>query len=145
MSAHSLRKASLRRMAEAGCSEDQIAAVSGHRDTREIRVYVAAANRAKMADEGIRRTLASLAPAQTEPAPLGDVVQGAQEQSRAYRGRLLRELGVMAKEVAAPRKAPSFDLVTRNGTDGDYNFVEVKWRNMVGNMVGPGGLEPLTK
>ena len=144
MSAHSLRKAALRRMAEAGCSEDQIAAVSGHRDTREIRVYVAAANRAKMANEGMGRTLASLAPAHSEPAPLGDVVQEAKEQSRAYRAGLLRELGVTAKEVAVARKAPTFDLVTRNGTDGDYNFVEVKWRNMVG-VVGPGGLEPPTK
>ena len=85
--------------------------------------------------------MASLAPAHSEPAPLGDVVQEAKEQSRAYRAGLLRELGVTAKEVAVARKAPTFDLVTRNGTDGDYNFVEVKWRNMVG-VVGPGG--PLT-
>jgi integrase len=36
-SAHGLRKAFLRRMAEAGCSEDFIASISGHKDTREIR------------------------------------------------------------------------------------------------------------
>jgi hypothetical protein len=45
-------------MAEAGCSEEFIASISGHRDMREIRVYTAAANRARMADEGMAQTLA---------------------------------------------------------------------------------------
>ena len=58
-SAHGLRKAFLRRMAEAGCSEDYIASVSGHRDTREIRTYVQAANKARMARHGIKQTLAA--------------------------------------------------------------------------------------
>jgi integrase len=57
-SAHGLRKAFLRRMAEAGCSEDFIASISGHKDMREIRTYVAAANRSRMATEGMARTLA---------------------------------------------------------------------------------------
>jgi integrase len=57
-SAHRLRKAFLRRMAEAGCSEDYIASISGHRDYREIRTYVHAANKAKMATDGMARTLA---------------------------------------------------------------------------------------
>jgi integrase len=56
--AHGLRKAFLRRMAEAGCSEDFIASISGHRDMREVRTYVAAANKKRMADEGMARTLA---------------------------------------------------------------------------------------
>jgi hypothetical protein len=34
-------------MAEAGCSEDFIASISGHKDMREIKVYVAAANKAR--------------------------------------------------------------------------------------------------
>ena len=57
-SAHGLRKAFLRRMAEAGCSEDFIASISGHRDMREIRTYVEAANRSTMATEGMAKTLA---------------------------------------------------------------------------------------
>jgi integrase len=57
-SAHGLRKAFLRRMAEAGCSEDYIASISGHRDYREIRKYVQAANKARMATEGMAKTLA---------------------------------------------------------------------------------------
>ena len=57
-SAHGLRKAFLRRMAEAGCSEDFIASISGHKDMREIRTYVQEANRACMATEGMAKTLA---------------------------------------------------------------------------------------
>ena len=57
-SAHGLRKAFLRRMAEAGCSEDYIASISGHRDMDEIKVYVQAANKKRMADEGMAKTLA---------------------------------------------------------------------------------------
>jgi integrase len=64
-SAHGLRKAFLRRMAEAGCSEDYIASISGHRDTREIRTYVQAANKARMARHGMRQTLAAF-PARTD-------------------------------------------------------------------------------
>jgi integrase len=56
--AHGLRKAFLRRMAEAGCSEDYIASISGHKDMSEIRTYVRAADRARMATEGMARTLA---------------------------------------------------------------------------------------
>jgi integrase len=65
-SAHGLRKAFLRRMAEAGCSEEFIASISGHRDMREIRVYTAAANRARMADEGMTRTLARFGSGKTK-------------------------------------------------------------------------------
>ena len=56
-SAHGLRKAFLRRMAEAGCSEDFIASISGHRDYSEIRTYVQAANKARMATQGMARVL----------------------------------------------------------------------------------------
>ena len=64
-SAHGLRKAFLRRMAEAGCSEDYIASISGHKDLREIRTYVQAANKARMATQGMALTLARF-PAKTE-------------------------------------------------------------------------------
>ena len=56
--AHGMRKAFMRRMAEAGCSEDYIAAISGHTEMREIRVYVRAARRARMADDAMEITLA---------------------------------------------------------------------------------------
>jgi integrase len=56
--AHGLRKAFLKRMAEANCNEDYIASISGHKNMDEIRTYVRAANKAKMADDGMARTLA---------------------------------------------------------------------------------------
>lgn len=57
-SAHGLRKAFMKRMAEANCSEDYIASISGHRTMDEIRTYVQAANKARMADAGMEKTLA---------------------------------------------------------------------------------------
>jgi integrase len=48
-SAHGLRKAACRRLAEAGCSAPQIGAISGHKSLAEVQRYVEAANRAKMA------------------------------------------------------------------------------------------------
>src|SRR5262245_17066377 len=51
--AHGMRKAFLRRGAELGWSEDYLASFSGHRDMRELRTYVAAANKARMADKAM--------------------------------------------------------------------------------------------
>jgi len=44
-------------MAEAGCSKDFVASMSGHKEMREIRVYVQAANKAEMATAGMAQTL----------------------------------------------------------------------------------------
>jgi len=53
--AHGLRKAACRRLAEAGCSANEIASVSGHRDWREIRRYTDAAGQRGMARTGMGR------------------------------------------------------------------------------------------
>jgi integrase len=50
---HGLRKLCLIRLAEAGCTVNQIAAISGHRDLREIQLYVDAADRKRLARDGI--------------------------------------------------------------------------------------------
>lgn len=52
-SAHGLRKAAARRLAEAGCSASQIAAVTGHKSLREVERYVAAASQMKLADDAM--------------------------------------------------------------------------------------------
>ena len=52
-SAHGLRKAACRRLAEAGCSANVIAAVSGHRSLHEVQRYTAAADQLRMARAGI--------------------------------------------------------------------------------------------
>jgi integrase len=51
--AHGLRKAAARRLAEAGCSANVIAAVTGHRSLREVERYTKAADQARLARQGI--------------------------------------------------------------------------------------------
>ena len=53
--AHGLRKAVLRRLAEGGASEKMLAAVSGHKSTRELQRYTAEANQAQLAQQAINR------------------------------------------------------------------------------------------
>jgi integrase len=51
--AHGLRKAAARRLAEAGCSAPQIAAVTGHRSLREVERYIEAAAQMTLGDDAI--------------------------------------------------------------------------------------------
>jgi integrase len=48
-SAHGLRKAACRRLAEAGCTEKQIAAISGHASLTEVARYTKAADQERLA------------------------------------------------------------------------------------------------
>ena len=50
LSAHGLRKAACRRLAEAGCSANQIMAISGHRSLGEAEKYVRAADQVRLAN-----------------------------------------------------------------------------------------------
>lgn len=52
-SAHGLRKAAARRLAEAGNSANHIAAVTGHLSLREVERYTRAADQEKMADAAV--------------------------------------------------------------------------------------------
>lgn len=47
--AHGLRKAACRRMAEANCSPNQIAAITGHRTLKEVSRYTSAADQERLA------------------------------------------------------------------------------------------------
>jgi integrase len=49
LSAHGLRKAMCRRLAEAGCTAHQIAAISGHKSLREVERYTKTADQKRMA------------------------------------------------------------------------------------------------
>lgn len=53
-SAHGLRKAAARRMAEGGMSGDIIMSVTGHTDLKQVSVYTAAANQAALAEKGAK-------------------------------------------------------------------------------------------
>lgn len=52
-SAHGLRKAAARRLAEAGCSALQIGAITGHKTLKEISRYTAAADQQRMARDAV--------------------------------------------------------------------------------------------
>lgn len=56
LSPHGLRKAACRRLAEAGCSANEIAAISGHASLREVERYTRAADQARMARNAMART-----------------------------------------------------------------------------------------
>jgi len=52
-SAHGLRKLAATRMANAGCSSDQIKAVTGHKSLSEVARYTKAADQARLARQAI--------------------------------------------------------------------------------------------
>jgi len=54
-SAHGLRKAACRRLAEIGCSAPEIAAISGHKSLREVQRYIEEADQARLAQAAMRR------------------------------------------------------------------------------------------
>ena len=53
-SAHGLRKAASRRLAEAGCTNQQIKAITGHRTDKEVARYTAAADQVRLADQAMK-------------------------------------------------------------------------------------------
>ncbi|GBQ04956.1 tyrosine-type recombinase/integrase [Saccharibacter floricola] len=55
LSPHGLRKAAARRLAEAGCSTHQIAAITGHATLSEVARYTIAADQERLAREGLAR------------------------------------------------------------------------------------------
>jgi integrase len=55
--AHGLRKAACKRLADAGCSVHEIAAISGHRSLKEIERYTREADQAKLAGQALERQL----------------------------------------------------------------------------------------
>ena len=55
---HGLRKAAARRLAEAGCTAHEIAAITGHASLREVERYTKAADQARMARNAMAKTAA---------------------------------------------------------------------------------------
>jgi integrase len=58
-SAHGVRKSACRRLAEAGCSANEIMAISGHATMKELVRYTAAADQARLARNAMTRTTAA--------------------------------------------------------------------------------------
>jgi integrase len=59
ISAHGGRKATARRLAEIGCSANQIAAITGHASLSEVQRYTKAADRKRMAREAMAKLVES--------------------------------------------------------------------------------------
>ena len=57
VSAHGLRKAAARRLAEIGCTAHQIAAITGHATLSEVQRYTKAADRERMAREAMAKLI----------------------------------------------------------------------------------------
>jgi integrase len=57
LSAHGLRKAAARRLAEIGCTAKQIAAITGHASLSEVQRYTDAADRKRMAREAMNKLI----------------------------------------------------------------------------------------
>jgi integrase len=57
VSAHGLRKAAARRLAEIGCSAHEIASITGHASISEVQRYAAAANRKKLAQSAMKKLI----------------------------------------------------------------------------------------
>jgi integrase len=55
VSAHGLRKATARRLAEIGCTTNQIASITGHATLGEVQRYTRAADRKRMAREAMAK------------------------------------------------------------------------------------------
>jgi integrase len=57
ISAHGLRKATARRLADLGCTAHQIAAVTGHATLAEVQRYTKAADRKRLAGEAMKKLI----------------------------------------------------------------------------------------
>lgn len=67
-SSHGLRKLCLTRLAEAGCTVVEMQGISGHKDLRELQLYIDAANRKKAAAKGMEKLLAAQSASQNRNA-----------------------------------------------------------------------------
>jgi ABC-type transport system substrate-binding protein len=57
VSAHGLRKATARRLAEIGCTEHEIASITGHASLKEVERYTKAANRKRLARSAMKKLI----------------------------------------------------------------------------------------
>ena len=73
-SAHGLRKAAARRLAEAGCTTNEIAAITGHASLREIARYTKAVDQKRLASSAMAKT-------KTEH-PVSNLPQGLTKQGK---------------------------------------------------------------
>lgn len=75
LSAHGLRKAVCRRLAEAGCSANEIMAISGHRNHKEVANYTQATDAKRLAESAMA-TVSTFIPKYDTERPVADRIRG---------------------------------------------------------------------
>jgi hypothetical protein len=95
--AHGLRKAAARRLAEAGCSASEIAAITGHKTLAEVERYTRAADQERLARQAIQRRSENRSgkPAADEVANTTD--EALKINSLTWKLALPREVGEASK------------------------------------------------
>jgi integrase len=68
---HGLRKAAARRLAEAGCTEKEIAAVTGHTTLKEVARYTRAADQKRLAEGAVAKLTEQKTDANSQPSKSG--------------------------------------------------------------------------
>lgn len=81
-SVHGLRKAAAARLAEIGCTEQEIMAITGHRTSKEVTRYTRAASQKTRAESALRRLSAEQTPDKSVPLLGGVVSGGTKSQSK---------------------------------------------------------------
>ena len=97
LSAHGLRKAMCRRLAEANCSEKMIAAISGHKTLRMVQRYTEAADQEHLARAAIERLRNNRFPNREEP------IHKPRSKSLKIQGSKLPMVGLVGFELATNR------------------------------------------
>jgi predicted HicB family RNase H-like nuclease len=135
---HGLRKAAARRLAEAGCTTKQIAAITGHQSLDEVERYTREADQEKLAEDAIRKQAGNIKVATLEykgylagpiafdddpgtfsgtVAGLKDVVHfegtSAEELVQAFRDSIDAYLELCAEEGLEPDRAYSGQIPLR--------------------------------
>ena len=96
LSAHGLRKAMCRRLAEAGCSANEIAAISGHKTLREVQRYTEAVDQERMARAAIGRLRGSIGNDRATNFSGGDT--NSRDLRNDFKGRKIAVVGAQGLE-----------------------------------------------
>src|SRR5262249_27789005 len=117
--AHGLRKAAARRLAEAGCSASEIAAITGHKTLAEVERYTRAADQERLARQAIQRQSAN-----KSGKPESDKVANTPEE--------LTKINSLIAKMALPREAQELKnsnrLVRALGENGSVDPQSVSER-----------------
>jgi integrase len=79
-SAHGLRKAAATRLADAGCTNEQIKAITGHRSDSSLAPYVRAADQKRLARQAMAKLIEGEARTEVVPQPIPVGPKGGKQQ-----------------------------------------------------------------